>query len=188
MNESHQEGGRRPLGDHQGHHPGAADRPRRPHAAVPALQHPVRLAHPDPADRRLSVRVEIFLRLFEAFDPVQPAALLRPDLGLGAEARRHRRVQAAEGQLDRLHQARHRPAGRPHPGDRRRAPHQRQGSEARAGRGLRDHRRRRPHACGCRSTARRCPNGVAHFIIEREGDRATGTTPASTRSRPATSS
>ena len=32
-----------------------------------------------------------------------------------------------QGQLDRLHQARHRPAGRPHPDDRRRAPHQRRG-------------------------------------------------------------
>ena len=50
--------------------------------------------------------------------PFSPPLFSGPDLGVGAEARRHRRVQAAEGQLDRLHQARHRPAGRPHPGDR----------------------------------------------------------------------
>ena len=44
--------------------------------------------------------------------PFEPAGVLGPDLGRRAEARRHRRLQAAEGQLDRLHQARHRPARR----------------------------------------------------------------------------
>ena len=45
--------------------------------ALPALQHPVRLAHPDAPDRRLPVRLEILLRLLEALDPLQPASFLR---------------------------------------------------------------------------------------------------------------
>jgi signal peptidase I len=36
-----------------------------------------------------------FLRLFQALDAVQPALFSGPHLGLGAEARRHRGVQAA---------------------------------------------------------------------------------------------
>ena len=62
------------------------------------------------------------------------------------------------------------------PGDRiqvhrRRAAHQRPAGPARAGRGLRDHRPLRPHRQRCRSIARRLPNGVSHFVIERDGDR-----------------
>ena len=124
----------------QGRRSGASHRARHPHPAVPALQHPVGLADPDAADRRLSVRLEIHLRLFQALDPVQPAAVLGPRLGGRAQAWRHRRLQAAARQFDRLHQARHRPAGRPHPDDRRHPPHQRPAGEARAHRGLRDQR------------------------------------------------
>ena len=67
--------------DDQGRRPGAADRAGHPHPAVPALQHSLGLADPDAADRRLSVRVEIHLRLLEAFDSVQPAAVLRAASG-----------------------------------------------------------------------------------------------------------
>ncbi len=52
---------------------------------------------------------------------VLAAAVLRPHLGSRRRARRRRRVPAAQRQLDRLHQARDRPAGRQHPDDRRRA-------------------------------------------------------------------
>ena len=50
---------------------------------------------------------------------VLAAAVLRPHLGVAARPRRRRRVPAAEGRLHRLHQARDRPARRPHPDDRR---------------------------------------------------------------------
>ena len=103
--------------------------------------------------------------------PFSPRHLLRAHLRLRAEARRHRRVQAAEGQLDRLHQARDRPAGRQDPGDRRRAAHQRTAGPARAGGGLQDHRPLRPHRSACPSTAKRFPGGVSHFVIERDDDR-----------------
>ena len=137
-------------GKHQGHRPGAAHRAGRPHVPVPAVQHSVRLADPDAADRRLPVRLEIHLRLFQAIRfPFSPPLFSGPRLGSRAEARRHRRLQAAEGQLDRLHQARHRPARRPHPDDRRRAQHQRQAGEARARRRtIVTERRLRPHAVG----------------------------------------
>ena len=52
--------------------------------------------------------------------PFGPDIFSRPHLVGGAGARRHRRLQAAARQLDRLHQARHRPARRRDPGDRRR--------------------------------------------------------------------
>ena len=53
---------------------------------------------------------------------------------LGSEPKRGDIVvfKLPKRQLDRLHQARDRPAGRPHPDDRRRAPHQRRAGQARA--------------------------------------------------------
>ena len=53
-----------------------------------------------------------------------------PDLGGRAQARRHRRIQTAEGQCHRLHQARHRPARRQDPDEGRHPLHQRCGGEA----------------------------------------------------------
>ena len=63
---------------------------------------------------------------------VLAAGFPRPHHRPPAAARRCRRVPPAEGQLDRLHQARHRAAGRPHPDDRRRTQHQRRAGQARA--------------------------------------------------------
>ena len=98
-------------------HPGAA----RAGLPVPALQHSVGLDDPDAAGRRLSVRVEIQLRLQPLFLPVRAQPVLRAHLGQGARPRRRGRVQAAARQRDRLHQARDRPAGRRDPDDPRRA-------------------------------------------------------------------
>ena len=47
--------------------------------------------------------------------PLRPAAVLAAASSAAAAARRHRRLQAAARPHDRLHQARHRPARRPHP-------------------------------------------------------------------------
>ena len=55
------------------------------------------------------------------FSPPIFSGRIRP----AGRARRRGRVPPAEGRLDRLHQARHRVARRPHPDDRRRAQHQR---------------------------------------------------------------
>ena len=77
--------------------------------------------------------------------PFSPPSVLRPHLVGHAGARRRRRVPAAEGRHHRLHQARHRPARRPHPDDRRRAPHQRRAGQARAHRRLHRDRGGRPH-------------------------------------------
>jgi len=68
--------------------------------------------------------------------------LLRPHLRSAARARRRRGVQVSRRpgpgrQPDRLHQAHRRPAGRPHPGDERRAAHQRRTRRAPAHRRLR---------------------------------------------------
>ena len=59
--------------------------------------------------------------------PFSPPFYSGPLLLLAAEPRRRRGVPAAEGRLDRLHQARDRAARRPHPDDRRRAQYQRRG-------------------------------------------------------------
>ena len=66
---------RRGSRDHQGHRPGAGHRARHSHAAVSAVQHSVGLDDPDAADRRLRLRVEIRLRLFELLDAVRPRHL-----------------------------------------------------------------------------------------------------------------
>ena len=92
-----------------------------------------------------------------------------PHLRRRAQARRRRRVQAAARQLYRLHQARHRAAGRSDRRARRRAVHQRQGSAAQA------HRRLR-HPGGRRSAApipayeETLPNGVKYTVLDSEED------------------
>ena len=60
----------------------ADHRTRHPHVPVPAVQYPIRLDDGDAADRRLSVRVEIFLRLHPFFAAVLAAVFLRPHLRL----------------------------------------------------------------------------------------------------------
>ena len=50
-----QKGREFPLRDREGRGSGAVDRRDHPHAPVPALQHPFRLAHPDAAGGRLSL-------------------------------------------------------------------------------------------------------------------------------------
>ena len=56
--------GRRLVGNRQGHRRGAAHRARGANPAFPAVQHSVGLARADLARRRLSVRLQIRLRLF----------------------------------------------------------------------------------------------------------------------------
>ena len=95
---------RRFARDDQGDRPGAAHRARHSHAAVPALQHSLGLDDPDAADRRLCVRLEIRLWLFELLAALDAVLDWRLDLfsgrvlGLAAQARRRRRVQAAARQ------------------------------------------------------------------------------------------
>ena len=72
--------------------------------------------------------VEIQLRLFALLAAVLPAAVLRAHLRAPAEARRRRGIQVSARQLDRLHQADRRAAGRPHPGAPGPALHQRRSS------------------------------------------------------------
>ena len=93
------------------------------------------------------------------------AAVLRPGLRAPADARRRRRLQAAERQQDRLHQARDRPARRPDPG-----------AERRRCRSTASRCRRSPAGSSTRiSTAGRCrcamfeeqlPDGRRHLIID----------------------
>ena len=75
--------------------------------------------------------------------PFSPPLFDGPPFRPAADARRHRRVQAAERQLDRLHQAADRAARRPHPGQAQRPLHQRPGRAAQRGRRLHRSRRRR---------------------------------------------
>src|SRR5262249_58326990 len=98
---------------------------RHPHLPVSALQYSIGLDESDAAGRRLSFRLEIFLRLQPLFIAVLAAAVFWTHLGLAARARRRRRVSPAEGRLDRLHQAGDWVARRQNPDDRRRAEHQR---------------------------------------------------------------
>ena len=64
-------------------------------------------------------------------------------------------------QLDRLHQARDRPAGRPHPGEARRALHQRRAGAARARSATTSPSRRLGADRACHATARRCRTASA---------------------------
>ena len=110
------------------------------------------------AGRRLPVRVEIHLRLQPLFAAVLAAAVLRPHLSARAPERGDVVVfRLPQRRLHRLHQARDRPAGRPHPDDRRRAPHQRPAGQARARRGY----RRRPRRAAARSRVKRWKRDAA---------------------------
>src|SRR5947208_2942841 len=77
---------------------------RHPHLPVPALQYSIWLDESDTAGRRLSFRLEIFLRLQPLFIAVLAAAVFWTHLGLAARARRRRRVAPAEGGRTRLNQ------------------------------------------------------------------------------------
>ena len=76
-----------------------------PDFPVPAFQYPFGIADSDLADRRLSFRVEIFLRLFEILFPAQSEPVFRPHSRDAAEARRCGGVQTAARQFHGLHQA-----------------------------------------------------------------------------------
>ena len=145
-----------------------------------ALQHPVGLDEADAADRRLPLRLEVLLRLQQALLSLVLPALRRAHAVRGARARRRRRVQDPGGQPHRLHQARDRPAGRPHPGDPGPALHQRAGGAARVpGRRPGELRRRQ----GRRSSRRRCRAAAR----TKSGNAATTpptTTPRSSLCRP----
>ena len=128
-------------------------------------------------DRRLPVRLEVRLRLFAA---------TRCPFG-----RRHLfagRIWAAEPERgdvvvfklprdnsDRLHQARDRPARRPHPDERRRALHQRRAGASARSVGEIDDRRRRPRRS--RVTARRCRTASATTTLDLDAERLRATTP-----------
>ena len=79
-------------------------------------------------------------------------------------ARRRRRVQAAEGQLHRLHQARDRPARRPHPDEGGCCSTSMAAGAARAGRRISE------DPCGRRARVKRfretLPNGVSYEILD----------------------
>ena len=79
----------------------ADHRARHPDVPVPALQHPVGVDEGDAADRRLSFRLEIFLRLQPLLVPVLATAVRRPHLVGHAGSRRYRGVPPAEGRLRR---------------------------------------------------------------------------------------
>ena len=88
--------------------------------------------------------------------PFGPDIFSGRDLGGGAGARRHRRLQAAARQFDRLHQAGHRPSRRRDPDDPRRAQHQRQAGRAREGRRVES----TTTASATTATRETLPNGV----------------------------
>ena len=100
-----------------------------------AVQHSLGIDDPDAAGRRLSVRLQVFLRLQQALLPVLAGLLLRPHLLPHARARRRGGVQVSRRpgpgpEPYRLHQAHRRPAGRSHPGHQRHPQHQRQAGRA----------------------------------------------------------
>ncbi len=181
--------GRGLVGDRQGHRRGAADRARRAHASLPAVQHPLGLAGADAARRRLPVRVEIRLRLFAflaaGLPRSRPAGDAGPHLRLAAEARRHHRLQAAERRPDRLHQAADRPAGRQDPGRPRPAHHQRRDGPARADRALSDGQPLRQARGGAAAISRRCRTASSTRSSRSTATKAPSTTPRSTTCRPA---
>ena len=99
--------------------------------------------------------------------PFSPPLVHRPHRRLRhAGARRRRRVPPAEGRLHRLHQARDRPAGRPHPDDRRRAAHQRRaGASASAIEDFIDDDEG-GRATGCKRWRETLPNGVSYTTLD----------------------
>ena len=117
--------------------------------------------------------------------PFSPPLFTGRIFGSEPEARRRRGVPAAARQLHRLHQARHRPAGRPDPDDRRRAQHQRRSrSSASAPRITSAPRTARASSASSAGT-RRCRTASATTRSIWSTTRST-TTRRSTRCRPAT--
>ena len=124
-----------------------ADRTGRADLRLRAVQHSVGLDDPDPAGRRLPVRLEVLLRLQQALVPVldghrSPGRIFGRTPERGDVAVFKFPATRARAEPHRLHQAHRRPAGRSHPGDQRRAAHQRQAGRAHAHRRLRAGRQR----------------------------------------------
>ena len=94
--------------------------------------------------------------------PVLAAAVLRPHPRPASRSAATSSCSACRGRLHRLHQARHRPARRPHPDDRRRPPHQRRAGQARAHRRLRRRPRTAPRS-GSSAGARRCRTASTYY-------------------------
>src|SRR5271154_1607007 len=74
-----------------------------PHLSVSTLQYPFGVDDPDAAGRRLSVRLQIFLRLSPLFAAVLATDFLGTHYRSVGRPRRRRRVPPAEGRLHRLH-------------------------------------------------------------------------------------
>ncbi len=99
--------------------------------------------------------------------PLSPPLFSGRIFGSEPVARRHRGVPPAEGRLHRLHQARDRPAGRPHPDEGGAALHQRRAGQARADE--RFHRRGPLRLRGHRAVKRwkeTLPNGVTYETLD----------------------
>ena len=154
------------MGDHQGRHRGALDRAGLPHLPLPSLQHSVRLDGADASDRRLSLRLEVQLRLQPLFLPDRPLRSSTAASGKACPSAATSSVFRPPREPDtRLHQARHRAARRQDPGAGRRALHQRRGGAARAGRrmGRRGTVRRSTPVRQYRETL---PNGVSYMTLD----------------------
>ena len=118
----------------QGHRPGTADRGGRAHLSVPAVQHSLGFADPDFAHRRLSVRVEIFLRILRSIPSRSALDCFSGRIFASTAKRGDIAVfKLPRDRLDGLHQARDRPAGRHGSDDRRPPVHQRAGRASASG-------------------------------------------------------
>ena len=149
----------RPRPDHRG---------RDPDIPVSAVQHPVRLDDGDVADRRLSVRFQIHVRLQPLLVPVLAAAVHRPRPAPGQRtaAGRRGRVPAAARRLHRLHQARHRSAGRPHPDGRWRPQHQWNADSSASARTISSDTEDGPGIKRIKRWKETLPNGVVYYTLD----------------------
>ncbi len=120
----------RDLGTRQDPVLGHRHRDLRPHLRLRAFQHPFGLDDPDPADRRLPLRLEDRLWLQQVFLPWG----LAPFEGrVWEDAPKRGDVVVFRPPGDarhRFHQARDRPSGRPRPDEAGRALHQRRGGRS----------------------------------------------------------
>ena len=154
------------------------DRARRPHAAVPAVQHSLGLAGADAAGRRLPVRVEIRLRLFALFAAGLPRPRSRRRCPAASSPPQPKRGDIivfklpSDGQTDYIKRA-DRPARRQDPGAARPAV----SSTARWSRASRSRPTRRSTISASPTEAPRyletLPGGVKHEIIQIDGDEGT---------------
>ena len=179
--------------------------PGLPQLRLRAVQHPLGLDAAEALHRRLSVRLEMALRLFALRFPFGVPAVQRPGARPSAQARRRRRLPPP-GDNDDLDQARDRPARRHDRGARRAADPQRPGGPARQARRLRNavspnspcrwSRRdavRRDRASGrpvCLYPAFRetLPGGRSYNVLDQVDDGPADNFPASQRARRAMSS